>query len=184
MKMNLRAIYDQFAAAWAQGDIEGCLALMTVDARYGASIGPEPGRTFTGTGALRAGIAGQGLEHSGRGRGRCAACRPMSTQASPGCLMAACSTLAANNARSTCSPMRRRPTGAAAAGYTMPLSRLRCWRLEPGLRRQKLQLETLLELADTALALVKPDRSRIPCRRLPFQPIGTSLAGSLRDLFE
>lgn len=35
MKMNLRAIYDQFAAAWAQGDIEGCLALMTVDARYG-----------------------------------------------------------------------------------------------------------------------------------------------------
>ena len=57
MKMNLRAIYDQFAAAWAQGDIKGCLALMTVDARYGASIGPEPGRTFTGTGALRAGIA-------------------------------------------------------------------------------------------------------------------------------
>jgi hypothetical protein len=55
--MTLRSIYERFAEAWTSGDVEGCLALMTDDARYGASIGPEPGRTFRGTLELRAGIA-------------------------------------------------------------------------------------------------------------------------------
>lgn len=52
-----KAVYDKFAAAWAAKDVDSCLALMTEDAHYGASIGPEPGKTFFGYSELRAGIA-------------------------------------------------------------------------------------------------------------------------------
>jgi SnoaL-like domain len=52
-----RAVYDRFAAAWAAKDVGGCLALMTEDAQYCASIGPEPGKTFSGQIELRAGIS-------------------------------------------------------------------------------------------------------------------------------
>lgn len=53
---DLRHIYDLFAAAWSARDVGACLALMTDDVHYGASIGPEPGETFTGQDAVRAGI--------------------------------------------------------------------------------------------------------------------------------
>lgn len=52
-----KAVYDKFAAAWWAKDVDGCLALMTNDVRYGASIGPEPGKTFVGQREVRAGIA-------------------------------------------------------------------------------------------------------------------------------
>lgn len=38
----------RFAAAWAERDVAGLLELMTDDAVYAASVGPEPGRTFRG----------------------------------------------------------------------------------------------------------------------------------------
>ncbi|MBX6356948.1 MAG: nuclear transport factor 2 family protein [Micromonosporaceae bacterium] len=38
----------RFAAAWAGRDVAGLLELMTEDAVYAASVGPEPGRTFRG----------------------------------------------------------------------------------------------------------------------------------------
>lgn len=53
---DLRAIYDRFAAAWAARDVETCVSLMTDDVQYVASIGPEPGRTYDGQDAVRAGI--------------------------------------------------------------------------------------------------------------------------------
>lgn len=54
--MTNRNVYDAFAAAWAAGDADRCVALMTENALYGASIGPEPGRTFAGSAEIREGI--------------------------------------------------------------------------------------------------------------------------------
>jgi len=50
------AILDRFAAAWASGDPDRVMALMTDDCVYEASVGPEPGTTFRGAAALRAGL--------------------------------------------------------------------------------------------------------------------------------
>ncbi|MEV1243357.1 nuclear transport factor 2 family protein [Nonomuraea sp. NPDC049750] len=38
----------RFADAWARRDVGALLELMTEDAVYAASVGPEPGRTFRG----------------------------------------------------------------------------------------------------------------------------------------
>ena len=52
-----RATYDAFAAAWGERDLDALMALMTDDAVYGASVGPEPGLTFRGSREVRAGFA-------------------------------------------------------------------------------------------------------------------------------
>ncbi|MFB4270464.1 nuclear transport factor 2 family protein [Nonomuraea sp. GTA35] len=43
-----RECLECFADAWARHDVGGLLELMTEDAVYAASVGPEPGRTFRG----------------------------------------------------------------------------------------------------------------------------------------
>jgi ketosteroid isomerase-like protein len=46
----------RFADAWAVHDVDGLLKLMTDDAVYAGSVGPEPGRTFRGRDELAAGF--------------------------------------------------------------------------------------------------------------------------------
>jgi ketosteroid isomerase-like protein len=46
----------RFAAAWTAHDIGGLLELMTDDAVYAASVGPEPGHTFRGHAELAVGF--------------------------------------------------------------------------------------------------------------------------------
>ena len=46
-----------FARAWASRDVDAVLAVFTEDGVYRASVGPEPGCTYTGHTELRAGIA-------------------------------------------------------------------------------------------------------------------------------
>jgi taurine dehydrogenase small subunit len=46
----------RFGEAWARRDVDALLALMTDDAVYAASVGPEPGRTFRGRTELAAGF--------------------------------------------------------------------------------------------------------------------------------
>lgn len=63
LRMNQNAeTYRQFTAAWAARDVDALMALVTDDIIYGASVGPEPGTTFVGRNAVRAGF-GQMLEH-------------------------------------------------------------------------------------------------------------------------
>jgi len=51
-----RATLTRFGEAWIRRDVESLLALMTPDAVYAASVGPEPGHTFRGAAELRAGF--------------------------------------------------------------------------------------------------------------------------------
>ena len=51
------AVLDRLSAAWASGDPDRVLAVMTDDCVYEASVGPEPGTTFRGAVELRAGLA-------------------------------------------------------------------------------------------------------------------------------
>jgi ketosteroid isomerase-like protein len=51
-----RATLALFGEAWIRRDIDALLSLMTPDAVYAASVGPEPGRTFRGAAELRAGF--------------------------------------------------------------------------------------------------------------------------------
>ena len=59
-----RATLERFAQAWSAEDVEAVLACMTEDCIYGASIGPEPGLTFRGLTAVRAGMLAM-LAHDG-----------------------------------------------------------------------------------------------------------------------
>lgn len=43
-----RRTYEAFAAAWVAGDIARLMAFVTEDVVYGASVGPEPGATYSG----------------------------------------------------------------------------------------------------------------------------------------
>lgn len=54
---SIRETYEAFALAWRRRDVEACLDLMTDDVDNCASIGPEPGTTFKGKEAVRAGIS-------------------------------------------------------------------------------------------------------------------------------
>ncbi|MEH1129763.1 nuclear transport factor 2 family protein [Micromonospora sp. CPCC 206061] len=54
--MTPRDCLARFADAWASHDVDGLLELMTADAVYAASVGPEPGRTFRGHQELAAGV--------------------------------------------------------------------------------------------------------------------------------
>ena len=50
------AVLERLSAAWASGDPDQVMALMTDDCVYEASVGPEPGATFRGAAELRAGL--------------------------------------------------------------------------------------------------------------------------------
>lgn len=51
-----RQVQGEFERAWADRDINRLLATLTEDVVYGASVGPEPGATYRGREAVRAGI--------------------------------------------------------------------------------------------------------------------------------
>jgi ketosteroid isomerase-like protein len=53
---GIRDCLRRFADAWTRRDVDGLLALMTADAVYTASVGPDPGRTFRGHAELAAGF--------------------------------------------------------------------------------------------------------------------------------
>jgi hypothetical protein len=55
--MTNRETYLQFSAAWEAKDLDVLMTLLTDDVIYSASIGPEPGTTYRGKAAVRAGIA-------------------------------------------------------------------------------------------------------------------------------
>ena len=55
--MGNATVYARFSKAWAAGDLDSLMALVTDDIIYGASVGPEPGETFVGRAAVRAGFA-------------------------------------------------------------------------------------------------------------------------------
>jgi SnoaL-like domain len=46
----------EFAAAWGSKNIDVLMELFTIDCVYKASVGLEPGTTFTGQAAVRAGV--------------------------------------------------------------------------------------------------------------------------------
>jgi hypothetical protein len=52
----------EFAAAWGEKDLERLMGFLTEDCVYVASVGNEPGQTYTGLAQVRAGIAAM-LEH-------------------------------------------------------------------------------------------------------------------------
>jgi SnoaL-like domain len=51
-----RKTLEAFAKAWAEKNVDALLELMTEDCVYGASVGPEPGRTYRGKSEVRSGI--------------------------------------------------------------------------------------------------------------------------------
>jgi ketosteroid isomerase-like protein len=53
---DIRECLENFGRAWIRRDIDALLQLMTDDAVYAASVGPEPGQTFRGHTQLRAGF--------------------------------------------------------------------------------------------------------------------------------
>ena len=56
----------EFGAAWDRGDVQALMTFMTPDCVYSASVGPEPGETFVGTEAVRAGFTKM-LKHDASG---------------------------------------------------------------------------------------------------------------------
>ena len=50
-------LLDRFTAAWGAGDIDALMALMTENCVFRASIGPEPGTTFSGSDDVRRGFS-------------------------------------------------------------------------------------------------------------------------------
>lgn len=46
----------EFGAAWGRGDVDALMSYMTDDCVYSASVGPEPGKTYVGSDAVRAGF--------------------------------------------------------------------------------------------------------------------------------
>ncbi len=51
-----RAVLDRFIAAWGQHNLEALMACVSDDFVYRASIGPEPGTTYSGHDAVRTGV--------------------------------------------------------------------------------------------------------------------------------
>lgn len=47
----------RFGAAWIDGDLDALMALCAEDVVFCASVGPEPGETFTGASATRQGFS-------------------------------------------------------------------------------------------------------------------------------
>src|SRR4051812_5665636 len=52
----LEPIIRTISAAWGRADIETLMSYIADDCVYGASVGPEPGETFVGKAAVRAGF--------------------------------------------------------------------------------------------------------------------------------
>jgi ketosteroid isomerase-like protein len=51
------AFFARYQQAWTDGDIDAIVSMMTPDALYEASFGPEPwGQQFVGRAAIRAGL--------------------------------------------------------------------------------------------------------------------------------
>ena len=51
-----RLVYEAFARAWVAKDIDALMNLVADDITFGASVGPEPGRTYRGRAAVRQGF--------------------------------------------------------------------------------------------------------------------------------
>lgn len=47
---------EEFGNAWARGDIDTLMTFITPDCVYQASVGPEPGETFSGAAEVRRGF--------------------------------------------------------------------------------------------------------------------------------
>jgi len=56
MNRDRREILKRFAQAWAAGDIDALMAFVTDDCIYDASVGPNPGQTYTGRLEVREGF--------------------------------------------------------------------------------------------------------------------------------
>lgn len=56
MSFDQRAILERFAQAWATGNIDVLMTLVTDDCVYDASVGPNPGRTYQGQSEVREGF--------------------------------------------------------------------------------------------------------------------------------
>lgn len=54
---EVKTLLAEFSRAWAERDVDTLLSLMTDDAMYVASVGPEPGTTFRGRVELASGFA-------------------------------------------------------------------------------------------------------------------------------
>jgi ketosteroid isomerase-like protein len=69
--IHLRLV-EQFGEAWDAGDVDKLMSLLTDDCVYSASVGPEPGTTYTGKEAVREGFLTMlafdsgGESHTGR----------------------------------------------------------------------------------------------------------------------
>ena len=61
-----RAVLARFVESWAAGDVDGVMACVTETFIYRASIGPEPGMTYSGAEGVRAGIAEMRAIDAGR----------------------------------------------------------------------------------------------------------------------
>jgi ketosteroid isomerase-like protein len=55
--MERGAIIRQVTSAWGRGDLATIMTFIAEDCVYSASVGPEPGETFVGRDAVRAGFA-------------------------------------------------------------------------------------------------------------------------------
>ena len=70
--MTLERLED-FCGAWARADLDRLMEFMSDDCIYRASVGPEPGETFIGPAAVRAGFARM-LAHDADKEGRSGRC--------------------------------------------------------------------------------------------------------------
>lgn len=52
-----RALLEMFTRAWAEGDLDRLMGLMSADCEFRCSVGPEPGARFVGLEQVRLGFA-------------------------------------------------------------------------------------------------------------------------------
>ncbi|MFN8218027.1 MAG: nuclear transport factor 2 family protein [Solirubrobacterales bacterium] len=57
-RATIAAVIERFSAAWEAGDVETLMALMAAECEFRASLGPEPGRSYTGREAVREAFEG------------------------------------------------------------------------------------------------------------------------------
>jgi ketosteroid isomerase-like protein len=65
LEQKRRKTLEAFADAWAEKNIDALLELLTDDCVYSSSVGPEPGQTYKGKSAVRAGIMSMFLHDEG-----------------------------------------------------------------------------------------------------------------------
>jgi ketosteroid isomerase-like protein len=56
MREDRMALIEAFSAAWQAKDVDALMGLMADDCAFRASVGPEPGATFTGREEVRRGF--------------------------------------------------------------------------------------------------------------------------------